>query len=175
MLPVLERRIMTPTKNTSPPPIQPIQESPTIPFPSQFELSEYSGNATKCLIYFRRVQLERNPNILRKFIMACSYESIRLGTGIKSNVAIKSALDELVDKGWIESIKRGYIQKGKKHRESNTYVFVNPDGVDNIAECEITTQPTNATPLDTMIEKIADPASTVSAIRDLKKKLKASK
>lgn len=93
-----------------------------------YDLSSYSGNATKCFIFFRRLQIERQGVILKKFILACSYETIRLATGIKSNVAIKSALAELQEKGWIESIKKGSIKKGLQEKESNTYILANPDG-----------------------------------------------
>ena len=93
-----------------------------------YDLPSYSGSAIKCFIFFRRLQIERQGIILKKFILACSYETIRLATGIKSNVAIKSALAELQDKGWIESIKKGNIRKGLLEKESNTYILANPDG-----------------------------------------------
>lgn len=141
-------------KNTSPP----------ITLPSEFtsSLNEYSGNATKCLIFFRRVQLERQPVILKKFILTCSYETIRRATGIKSNVAIKSAINELTEKGWIETTFKGYVKKGLT-KESNTYILINPDGTDATS---------NTVLEEVLIENVAPISEVHDTIKSLKSHLK---
>lgn len=150
------------------PPEKGISLSITLPPEFVQALPEYTGNATKCLIFFRRLQLERNPVLLRKFIITCSYETIRFGTGIKSNVAIKSAVGELLEKGWIESVRKGRTLKGRKERESNTYVFVNPDGV------EPEQSPMNATLINVSQEITATPEKVQDTIKDIKRRLKKS-
>jgi len=84
-------------------------------------LPEMDGTQLKIYLYLRSQVVSE---LKKPHWIECSYATLMSGTNILHRATLRKGIIALAENGWLMGFKRGYYDKAKKIKKTNSYLLV---------------------------------------------------